>query len=351
MPDFTSVDVLGAWLSIFLTLCILSFLYDDNPIYKIAEHLFLGVSIGYAVVEAYFGVFKPNLIDKLFGVPPELAEGQTPWSWGRVLPGGDPLITGEWTWERPFLVIPLVFAVLLFMKFHRKYGWLARIPVAFIVAAYAGVKLTGELRAHLMTSVRESMPDFRRLWAENLEVGKETVLRVWSKTGGADGEGGWIQEAVAGTCEDGGTWYQGIWCWSNDGAGVFSGIVLVLGLTACLMHFYFSAPQNRALRNVSRFGILVLMLSFGASFGYTVMGRISLAIGRAQEMLGLDKPAEVVAQRNPQLATIVCLVIVIAFLVVWRRSGGGTPPDDMGTPPDAPPAGPAGEGTPDGAAA
>ena len=44
-------------------------------------------------------------------------------------------------------VVPLVLTVLLFMKFHRKYSWLARIPVAFIVAAYAGVKLTGEARA------------------------------------------------------------------------------------------------------------------------------------------------------------------------------------------------------------
>lgn len=302
MPDLTSMDVLGAWLSIFLTLFVLSFLYDDNPIYKVAEHLFLGVSIGYAVVEAYYGVFKPNLLDKLF-------------------------FADEWTWERPFLVIPLVFAFLLFMKVHPKHGWLARIPVAFIVAAYAGVKLTGELRAHLMTSVRESMPDFRRLWAENLAEGRETVISSWHK--GA----GWTDETITGTCSDGDVWYQGLWCWTNDGAGVISGLVLVLGLSACLMHFYFSAPHNRVMRNVSRVGILVLMLSFGASFGYTVMGRISLAIGRAQEMLGLDKPTELVAERNPQMATVVGFVLVVAFLVSWRRMGGGTPPDGPGEPP------------------
>ena len=156
MPDFTSVDVLGAWLSIFLTLCILSFLYADNPIYKLGEHLFLGVSIGYGVVEAYFGVFKPNLIDKLFNSKQwDLSDG---WNAGDT--------------ERLFLVVHLIFALLLFMKFHRQHSWLARIPVAFIVAAYAGVKLTGEARAHLMTSVEKSIVNFKEVWASNLALRK-----------------------------------------------------------------------------------------------------------------------------------------------------------------------------------
>ncbi|MCP4872270.1 MAG: hypothetical protein GY898_26505 [Proteobacteria bacterium] len=296
MPDFGSMDVLGAWISIFLTLFILSFLYEDNPIYKLGEHIFLGVSIGYAVVEVYFGVFKPNLLDKLF-------------------------FADEWTYERPFLIVPLILTALLFMKYSKKHGWLARLPIAFVVAAYAGVKLTGELRAHLMTSVQQSMPDFRRLWAENLEVGKETTLRVY------EFGTGWVDTTVVGTCEDGATWYGGLWCWTNDGAGVISGVVLVVGLTACLLHFYFSAPHNRVMTNVSRVGILVLMLSFGASFGYTVMGRISLAIGRAQEMLGLDKSAELVAARNPQMATVVAFVFVVGFLAVWKARGGGGDPE------------------------
>ena len=38
MEDLPLITLLGAWLSIFLTLCVLSFLYDDNPVYKFAEH-------------------------------------------------------------------------------------------------------------------------------------------------------------------------------------------------------------------------------------------------------------------------------------------------------------------------
>ncbi len=74
---------------------------------------------------------------------------------------------------------------------------------------------------------------------------------------------------------------------------------------------------------MSRFGILMLMLSFGASFGYTVMGRISLAIGRAQELLGLSRPTAEVEQIHPRIATVVCFVLIVGFLVVWRKRGGG----------------------------
>ncbi len=251
------IQIAGAWFSIFLTLCIFSFLYDDNPIYKLAEHLFLGVSIGYGVVEAYYGTLEPNLVNKLF-----FAE--------------------SWDIYRVGLIAPLVMTALLLTKFSKKHGWLARIPIAFIVAAYAGVKLTGEANARLATQIQQSMPDLGAVWAEH-----------------------------------------GIWNWAADGAGIFSSLVLVLGLCACLLHFYFSAPHNPAMKWVSRFGVLILMLSFGASFGYTVMGRISLAIGRAQELLGQDKlPAEV-AQIHPQAASLISLAVVIGFLVVWRMSGGG----------------------------
>jgi len=36
---------------------------------------------------------------------------------------------------------------------------------------------------------------------------------------------------------------------------------------------------------VSKVGIWFLMVSFGASFGYTIMGRLSLLIGRVQFLL------------------------------------------------------------------
>lgn len=253
--------LLGAWVSIFLTVCILSFLYDDNPIYKLAEHLFLGVSLGIGTVEVYYGVFKPNLLDKL--------------------------LAGSW-----ISLVPLLLVLMLLSKVVLPgRAWIARIPIAFVVAAYAGVKLTGEANANLMTQVAESMPDLRALWRAH-----------------------------------------GLWDTAADGAGLVSGLVLVLGLCACLLHFTFSSTHGRAMRLVSRVGVLILMLSFGASFGYTVMGRISLAIGRAQELLGLDRPAAEVAQVHPVVATLVSAVLVVGILLVARRTPGPASSGDPPTP-------------------
>jgi len=51
----------GNVLAVFLTLAIFSFLYRDNPIYKTAEHFFVGLAAGYFIVIQYHTVFLPNL--------------------------------------------------------------------------------------------------------------------------------------------------------------------------------------------------------------------------------------------------------------------------------------------------
>ena len=267
METVSLTDLFGIWISIFLTLAIFSFLYDDNPIYKLAENLFLGISIGIGTIEIYYGVFKPNLIDHLV----------------------------ELRWQS---FIPLILLFMLMMKVTKKLNYLARLPIAFIVAAFAGVKLTGEANANLMTPIAESMPNIQASWAQ-----------------------------------------YGFWSWENDGAGVFSDIVLVLGLSACLLHFYFSAKPNKVMGGVSKVGITILMLSFGASFGYTVMGRISLAIGRFQELLGLDKTESLWALEGStepissmsnvaliRWMTILTSLAIIAILVMLKRRQSS--PDD-----------------------
>ena len=63
---------------------------------------------------------------------------------------------------------------------------------------------------------------------------------------------------------------------------LLSACVLFVGVAATLIYFYFSAEHKGGLRVVSKIGITFLMIGFGATFGYNVMGRISLLIGRFQ---------------------------------------------------------------------
>jgi len=52
------------------------------------------------------------------------------------------------------------------------------------------------------------------------------------------------------------------------------------------MYFYFSREHKGLTGFGSKMGIYFLMIFFGSTFGYTVMARISLLIGRMQYLLG-----------------------------------------------------------------
>jgi hypothetical protein len=54
---------------------------------------------------------------------------------------------------------------------------------------------------------------------------------------------------------------------------------------ASLFYFFFSKEHKGWFGAASRYGIFILMVAFGAAFGYTVMGRIALLIGRIEFLL------------------------------------------------------------------
>jgi len=98
-----------------LTLAILSFLYRDNPIYKTAEYLLIGVSIGYVLVVTWTNTLMSLLFEPLFGG------------------------TNFW------LIIPLVLGLLMWARFSRKFSPLSRIPIGFMIGSGAGVAIPAML--------------------------------------------------------------------------------------------------------------------------------------------------------------------------------------------------------------
>jgi hypothetical protein len=62
-------------------------------------------------------------------------------------------------------------------------------------------------------------------------------------------------------------------------------LILVVGVITTILYFYFSKPHKGVLGAAAKVGIVFIMISFGASFGYTLMARISLLIGRLYFLL------------------------------------------------------------------
>ena len=100
------MDTLAPWLGATLTLCILSFLYRDNPLYKLAEH-----------VRGY----QRRLLRR-----PEYQETIRPNLWNRW--SMTPAIGGS---------ACSVLSVLMFSRFiFPRIGWLSRWPIAFVAGMY-----------------------------------------------------------------------------------------------------------------------------------------------------------------------------------------------------------------------
>jgi len=64
-----------------------------------------------------------------------------------------------------------------------------------------------------------------------------------------------------------------------------SGPLMIVGVICTLTYFFFSTEHKGFVGGVAKAGIVFLMIGFGASFGYTVMARVSLLIGRLQFLL------------------------------------------------------------------
>jgi len=106
-----------------LTLAIFTFLYRDNPIYKMAESALIGVSIGYVLVITW----SNTLMDILF--TPLLSE------------------------NRLSLVIPMALGLCMFGRFHRETSSWSRLPMAVLIGSGAGVAIPAMLEARTIRQI------------------------------------------------------------------------------------------------------------------------------------------------------------------------------------------------------
>lgn len=214
----------------FLTLMIYSFLYQDNPFYKFAEHLYVGVSAAYWMCQGFWS----NIVQQAI---PRLSPGLSEW------------------FDQPFqgyridYLIPIFLGLLLLTRLlpqSLKIGWLSKWTLAFIVAATSGLFITANLQANFITQIASTIT--------------LPLLPDWT------GAGDFFSNF---DLSYGGQFIK-----------MFSNWVIVLGVVSGLVYFFFSKEHTGMFGRVSRVGIWVLMLTFGAAFGYTVMGRVSLLVGR-----------------------------------------------------------------------
>ncbi len=142
------MEVFGIWVAAFLTLCIYSFLYRDNPFYRFAEYLFVGVSVGYVFVLTTHQGFIP-LAWKPF------------WA----------AITGE-SLIGLIKLIPICIGLLFFTRFSTQHQWLVRYPIAILIGAGSGLAIPNVLRANIFEQTRGTIEPFAAIHAGTLSAGE-----------------------------------------------------------------------------------------------------------------------------------------------------------------------------------
>jgi hypothetical protein len=192
-----SLEFIGITLASLLTLAIYSFLYNDNPFYKLAEHIFAGISAGYYVGLVWHSIIKQQLI------VPLLHQHQY------------------------LFIIPGLLGILMFTRFVPKISWISRISLAFVIGNTAGITLIQQLHGIVIPQTRSTFLDISNI----------------------------------------------------------SGLVMIIGVITTIIYFYFSKEHKGVLGLGAQAGIWFIMIAFGASFGYTVMARVSLLIGRVEFLL------------------------------------------------------------------
>ena len=193
---------LGIVVAAGLTLSLYTFLYKDNPLFKFAEHIYVGVAAAYVFGQVWY----PTLYGEIIGPMTGSDESSSSTTW--------------------WLLVPTLLGCLMLTRFSARIGWLSRIAFAFFVGLGAGFAIPRTISSYILAQVEPTLSPLS-LSVEGLNL-----------------------------------------------------LIILVGVVTVLIYFFFSVEHTGVVGHASKVGIWFLMSSFGASFGYTIMARVSLLIGR-----------------------------------------------------------------------
>lgn len=222
--SFHTWDVLVTLLGGISTLAIFSFLVSENRFYRFFEHLFIGISAGLGLVISVKSFIWPKILQPMLGL--------------------DIVMYPDGTQSKPYepllllYLLPLAFGALYYFIYSKRYNWLAQLVIGFSLGMSGGVAFKGFFN--------EMMPQI---------FGTFKPLVVFSAAGIA--------------------WRESI---ENS--------VFILTLLAVMYYFFFSIKgEGPVARRFSLLGRWLMMVSFGAFFGSTVMARMALLVERLQFLI------------------------------------------------------------------
>ncbi len=124
------IELISGFVGFILTLLVLSYLIGDNPLFRSAVYVFVGVASGYAAVAAWHYVLLPRLFQPLASADPA---------------------------QLTFVIVPLVLSLTLVTKLSPRIAWLGGFAMALMVGVGAATALSGAVIGTLIPQTRAAM--------------------------------------------------------------------------------------------------------------------------------------------------------------------------------------------------
>jgi len=176
-----------------------------------------------------------------------------------------PLITkGEMYW-----ILPIIVGLLFTFFFSKKYFWVYRIPISIVVGTGVGLAMAGLVRSQFIDQIVQTIAPL------------DPKADFWS-----------------------------------SGSHPVNALLIAIGTLGTLFFFIFTREQKGPLLYASHIGRWTMMIAFGAAFGFTVMARMSLLIGRMQFLID---PSGVAWYMIP------VAILVVAAVAFMDRAKGSKP--------------------------
>jgi hypothetical protein len=130
-----SIEVISGFIGLILTLLVFSYLIGDNPLFRFAIYLFIGVSSGYAAFAAWQYVLWPKLFSPFLSQLGDIN--------GLIL-----------------LAVPLALSLSLLGKLSPRTSWMGNFAMALLVGVGAATAVGGALIGTLVPQAEAAMNEF-----------------------------------------------------------------------------------------------------------------------------------------------------------------------------------------------
>lgn len=266
------------------TLALFSILFKENPFYRLFEHIYLGLAVGFSVVALWTENLQAQWWDQMLGKAAEGADAPQ-------------------VWAMPMFGFLLPLACLGFMVFSKKYGWMSRIPIGIILGMWGGQQFE-QFQNEYVPQIQNSMvsvvpttwsslrvpigvevpagtageiatrvgttPELVQRVAQNVRLNPAQTAALATETGLTPDQiaevTGDVREQIAGEVYP---------------TQAVNNFIFIVTLLSVLSYFLFSFElKGKFILGFTRLGRLLLMVGFGAIFGSTVMTRFALLIDR-----------------------------------------------------------------------